>query len=68
MVVFNSDQKRFIERLGFDPEMDYDDHENHMKLYDAVEPLYIKRGFDANYELNEVGAICESILDILADG
>lgn len=64
---FNENQKEFIKSIGFDPDDDYTNHEKHLKLHDVVEQIYIKQGFDVNYELTEAGKISEAVLDTLAD-
>lgn len=61
--IFDAEQMKFIQDLGFDGDIDAE--EKAKSLYDAVEMHLLNAGIDGD-EVNDVGRMCESILDILA--
>lgn len=67
MIRFNKEQNDFIKSLGIQSnELVYSD-DDLVKVEDKVSEKLQINGFDKNYNINEVGIMCESILDKLND-
>lgn len=56
--------KRHILNVAYDKELTLDEFDD---FYSKVEDLYVLRGFDANYDLNDIGKVAEPIIDKLAE-
>lgn len=65
--LFNEDQLNMFKEIGKSIEdRDYSDDEI-LELEDLIADRLMHSGFDENYNPNEEGKICESILDIFGD-
>ena len=65
--LFNEDQLNMFKEIGKSIEdRDYSDDEI-LELEDLIADRLMHSGFDKNYNPNEEGKICESILDIFGD-
>lgn len=59
-MIFTLEQISFMDGRGID-------HNNLDAVFDTIEPMLGKEGFDHNYQPTKVGLMCESILDTLVD-
>lgn len=65
--LFNEEQLKMFEEVGkFIEGRDYSDDEI-LELEDLIADRLMDSGFDEDYNPNEKGKICESILDIFGD-
>lgn len=65
--LFNEDQLNMFKEIGESIEdREYSDDEI-LELEDLIADRLMHSGFDENYNPNEEGKICESILDIFGD-
>lgn len=61
--MFDEKQIEFMDSMGLDF-TDLSD-ENLEKIEDVISEKLQKSGFDENYNVTDIGKMCESILDIL---
>ncbi|WP_370854454.1 hypothetical protein [Megasphaera sp.] len=68
MINFSENQKAFLKTLKLPFNLDHDlSDEEFFMLDDCVSDYLEIHGIDANDEVNEIGRMCESILDVLAE-
>ncbi len=65
MVKFNTEQKDFMKSLGINPNKPIFSQKDLCEIEDKVSEKLQTDGFDKNYNLTEIGTLCESILDKL---
>lgn len=68
VIKFNEEQLKILEKLEliYDPRQDLSD-DNCIDLEEKVGDYYTLHCLDVNYEPNDEGRTCESILDILTE-
>ena len=68
-MIFNSEQIKFMQSLGLNFDYNNLSDEDYVMIEDVVGNKYTFGGVDWNndYTPNEVGLMCESILDILSE-
>ena len=65
--LFNEEQLEMFKKIGKPIEdREYSDDEI-LELEDLISDRLMYSGFDGDYNINEEGRICESILDIFGD-
>lgn len=67
-VTFAHEQIIFIKSLGLEVDFNNLSVDNLMQIEEVVANELQRSGFDENYNITDVGKICESILDIIGDG
>lgn len=62
--VFNERQKNIIRKVGYDPDMNYDNSEVD-ELVEKIADYLMDHGFNKDYVANGTGNLCEDIITIL---
>lgn len=63
--MFNDKQIEFLKTIGVDIDFAHPSDDDLVALEDAVAEKLQVSGFDDDYNITEIGKMCESILDLL---
>ena len=63
--MFDDKQIEFLKTLGIDIDFKHPSDDDLVMVEDAVAEKLQVSGFDEEYEITEIGKMCESILDLL---
>ncbi len=65
---FNKDQLEILHKISFDFDVQKNlSSEEYFEIDEKVDDYLMKFGFDKDYVPNDIGLICESIMDILGE-
>lgn len=63
--MFNDKQMEFLKSIGIDIDFEHPSDDDLVMVEDTVAEKLQVSGFDDDYEITEIGKMCESILDLL---
>lgn len=66
-MMFSQKQIEFMKNIGLDFDFNALSDDEYIKIAESVANELGYRGFDKNYESTDIGKMCESILDKLAE-
>ena len=66
-IPFSKEQIIFLQTLNFAFDIKGDiTNDQYFEIDERVSDLLLAKGFNANYDVNELGMLCEDIMDVLA--